>query len=156
MSNGIIPFKVRTRRGVETVEYQMGELALLSWLERYGITSTQDELRGDDPTKPALIIEGHTTKRGHEFRFVIEFRYDPNADVRDGVPYGFHFVGGAVRLTTPQPGATGEQTVRTFHDFESVIRDGEAQFVRGRHFAVRATAAVDQAAAEIRERGGLR
>lgn len=157
MSNGILPIRIRTPRGAETVEYQLGELAFLGQMERYGLTSTKEELRGDNPGTPSLVIEGHTTKPGHRFQFVIAFKYEPDKDLdRDGVPYGFHFVGGAVRLASPPPGMRGDQSVRALNDFTSAIRNGEDAFIRSRQFAIRATAAVDQAAAAMRDRGELR
>lgn len=146
MSNGTITLGAHT--------YQAGEVAFLMDLRRYGMDGTH-ELRGD-PAAPSLVFAGATTKPGHQFKFTAAFKYEPGKDVTDGVPYGFHFVGGLVGLADRARGMGDGRSLDSVLDLRQVVVHGEAYFLERERFAARATAAVDQAAAKLRDRGELR
>lgn len=144
--NGTIACGART--------YELGEAAFFLNLQTYGLDGSQ-ALHGD-PAAPSFVFEATTSRPGHRFRITAVFKYEPDKDVKDGVPYGFHFTRGSIRLLEPPPGLTAERTVSFIHDLVSAIKNGEAEFIRVEKFAIGARAAVDQAAAGMRERGDFR
>jgi len=143
--NGTIAYGART--------YELGEASFFLNLQKYGLDGTQ-ALHGD-PTAPSFVFEATTSRPGHRFRITAVFKYEPDKDIKDGVPYGFHFTGGTVRLLEPPSGLNAERPVTFVHDLVSAVKNGEAEFRRVETFAIGARAAVDQAAAGMRERGEL-
>ncbi|TDD97688.1 hypothetical protein [Actinomadura rubrisoli] len=143
MSNGTITFGRRT--------YEAGEAAVFMGLRRYGLEGTH-ELRGDTGA-PKLVCECTTSKPGHRFKLTALFQYTVEDTAGDGTPYGFHFAGGIVKLADPPPGMNAERRVSYIRELTNAVDSGEAEFIQGELFAIRALAAVDQAAANLRDRG---
>lgn len=108
--------------------YQSGDVPYLTdWLRHVSID--RQEMTGDVDA-PRFLLEVTTTRYGHEFKIGAVFDYQPDRDVRDGVPYGFQTHGVEMRLANPRPGQEG---LTIGYEWASeaarAVTKGEAQFV---------------------------